>query len=741
MTPEDRRPTRVHAVAPLAECPLDPLPLYRERASTRGPITHSARIETYSPSIEGWSPRRPSPVLTYPLAFEERESVRADGEVRFEWDHSTLRIQVHWPAGTHAYGLGASPGPLLRNGRSLLCWNTDAWCYGEHTPALYQSHPWLLAQLPGGGSLGLLVDTPRRLLASVARDGVEFAVDGEPCVLHRVEAESPGEVLAALAAMIGPIERPPHWALGYHQCRWSYASADEVRAVATRMRAERIPCDAIWLDIDHMDRFRVFTWEPERFPDPPGLIDALAEQGFHTVAIVDPGIAVDEESDTYRAGREGRHFVEDSQGNAIHGRVWPGVCAFPDFTRASTRAWWASLVRRWIEESGLAGVWNDMNEPSVMRTPTGTLPESAQHRGMGGGEHARFHNLYGHLMCAATVAGIRAARPSARPFVLTRSAHLATSHLAATWTGDNMSRWEDLAWAVPMVLSLGLSGQPFSGPDLGGFFGEVDEELFVRWFELGAYLPFCRGHGEKHSPRKEPWSLGRTALGHVRAALERRMRLLPMLVTAFDQAHHRGLPPCRPLWFDDPDLWEVDDAFLLGDDLLVAPILAPGVSERSVPLPKNGAGWFRHGGEGEVWTGGQAHLEAPLGRTPVLARAGSIIVEAKARLHTGEADTLRTWHVYLDPRGRAEGELFEEPGEGLEEIYLRRRIQARLHGGRLAFHLEDRGEFPQPERERRLRLYGLEGGPREAVLPLGDSFELDLESSGGSWKSVFREIP
>lgn len=722
MTPEDPRPHRSLDAPRLADLPLEPCEARVERARTTGEVTHEATLESWSPVVTGWEPA-PSLVLAHDLEHEPAEAPEA--RVRFEWDGSTLRAQVPWEVGTDAFGLGEQVGSLRRNGRTYLGWNTDAWCYGEETPALYQSHPWVLALRPDGTALGVLADTPRRFAAVVAEDGVELQVEAEPCRVHLIEGATPADVLRALAATIGTIGRPPRWALGYHQCRWSYESAREVREVAARLRAERVPCDAIWLDIDYMDRRRMFTWDPEHFPDPESLIEDLDDQGFHTVAIVDPAVVADPTDPTCASGLEGRHFVEDAAGRPVRGRVWPGSCHFPDFTRASTRAWWAGRVKALVEETGLAGLWNDMNEPSVFRTPTRTLPEDAVHRGLGGGSHARFHNLYGHLMAEATHAGVRAARPDARPFVLTRAAHLSTARVAATWTGDNQSRWEDLRWSVPMVLSLGLSGQPFCGPDLGGFFGAPDDELFVRWFELGAYLPFCRAHSEETSARKEPWSLGPDSLLLVREALRRRMRLLPMLATAFEDAHRTGLPVCRPLWFSDRRLRRLDDAFLLGDDLLVAPVLEAGASARDVHLPDAPGGWFEHAGDGARIVDAVTTAYAPLGTCPVYARGGSVIVEAATRLHTGEPDTERTWHVYLDREGRAQGRVFEDRGEGLDEIWLERTIRAEATTDGLRFETADAGTLPQPETTRRVRVVGLpEGGVLERDAPLDEAFVL-----------------
>lgn len=734
MSDTHRRPHLWTGSPKLAELPLE-RPLDRagvpevevQRTRTAPGIAHDASIETWSPILAGGlRPARPGVVLAPGLVSEAIADAGEARRVGFEWDGSTARAQVSWEPGTSAYGLGEQVGPLLRNGRTHLLWNTDAWRYGEETPALYQSHPWVLAVRPDGSALGILADSPRRGLVTVADDGVELAFEAEPFDVHLVEAAHPAEVLRALAALVGAPARPPRWALGYHQCRWSYGTEEEVRRVAARMRAERVPCDAIWFDIDYMDRRRVFTWDRAAFPDPQALIDDLAAEDYHAVAILDPGVAVAEDCELHASGLAGRHFVEDANGEPVAGRVWPGLCHFPDFTRASTRAWWADKVRDFVEDWGFDGLWCDMNEPAVFRTPGRTLPDDAVHRGLGGGEHARFHNLYGQLMAEATRRGLAAARPGKRPFVLTRAGHLGAARHAATWTGDNQSRWEDLRWSIPMVLNLGLSGQPMSGPDLGGFTGAPDAELFERWYELGAWLPFCRGHADKESPRQEPWAFGHEVLTRVRASLEGRMRRLTIWTTLFEEAARTGIPPCRPLFFADPadaGLRAVDDAFLVGEDLLVAPALEAGRRRRRVVLPRHAGGWFPFHADGARVTGREVEFAAPLGTCPVLARAGALVVEGATRRHTREPDVERAWHVFLDDDGRAAGRVFEESSDET----LARTIHAELEGGKLLFRVESEGALRQPEERRSVRVHGLPGGGvLEAEAPLGSEFTLPL---------------
>ena len=600
-----------------AECP---------RAAALG-----CSVTVFEPETErGERPPAQDGVLAERPARRPLAALSAEARRAFEHDGQTMRVQVAWPLGSQAFGLGEVAAPLARIGRNATLWNTDAWAFGEHSPSLYQSHPYLLVLLPDGRALGLLAATPERGLVQVLKDGVEFAFEGAPFELYRIEGPSPQAVTQALSELIGLPAEPPEWALGYHQCRWSYESADEVRRVVGEFKRRNLPLAAIWFDIDYMDRWRVFTWSEQRFPDPAGLLAELRAQGVRTVAILDPGVALAADYSVYAEGLAGDHFVTLEDGRPATGRVWPGLCHFPDFSRAETRAWWAGLVRELLARTPLDGLWCDMNEPAVFRTPTKTLSPRARHRGLSGGSHGRFHNLYGQWMAEATRQGALAARPGERPFVLTRAGHLGAARFAATWTGDNQARLEDLGWAVSMVLSLGLCGQPFSGPDVGGFFGDPEPELFERWFELGPYLPFFRGHSDKGSCRKEPWSFGPRVEASVRGNLLLREALRPRLARLMAEAARTGLPAARPLFFAAPgraDLAAVGDQFLLGDDLLVAPVLERGARERRVVFPPGRwrAIWPEHGAPDERFDGedGPRTLPAPLGRAPAFLRDGA----------------------------------------------------------------------------------------------------------------------
>ncbi|GJU27357.1 heteroglycan glucosidase 1 [Tanacetum coccineum] len=394
-------------------------------------------------------------------------------------------IYFELPAGTSFYGTGEVSGQLERTGKRVFTWNTDAWGYGTGTTSLYQTHPWVLAILPNGEALGILADTTKRCEIDLRKDSTVKLIAPSPFpVITFGPFASAIEVLTSLSHAVGTVFMPPKWSLGYQQCRWSYDSDLRVREIAKTFREKGIPCDVIWMDIDYMDGFRCFTFDQETFPNPKSLADDLHEGGFKAIWMLDPGIKHEKGYFVYDSGSEKDLWVQTADGKPFVGEVWPGPCVFPDFTQEKARSWWANLVKDFIS-NGVDGIWNDMNEPAVFKSITKTMPESNIHRGdaeLGGHQnHLHYHNVYGMLMARSTYEGMKLANPNKRPFVLTRAGFIGSQRYAATWTGDNLSTWEHLHMSISMVLQLGLSGQPLSGPDIGGFAGNATPKLFGKY--------------------------------------------------------------------------------------------------------------------------------------------------------------------------------------------------------------------------------------------------------------------
>ena len=534
-----------------------------------------------------------------------------------------IEVSFELSAGARVYGCGERTGRLNKRGRQLAFWATDQRPDTPRDDPLYQAIPfWLVAD--GPSTVGLFLDHGGRSrldLGASRPDRWTASVRGAAFDLYVFAGPDARVILDRYSQLTGRPFLPPRWALGYHQSRWGYDSADEVLRVARELRQRRIPCDAIHLDIDYMDRHQVFTWDTARFPDPRGLVRELRAQGLRLVPIVDPGVGARARDRTYREGVRGSYFCRNSSGRPYIGRVWPGAAAFPDFERAATRRWWSRHLARALLDLGIEGIWNDMNEPSNLARSK-TIPDAVL-QGDPGHErrHRDVHNLYAIRMCAATYDALRQAHPDQRPFVLSRSGYAGIQRYAAVWLGDNSAWWDHLAASIPMALGMGLSGVPFVGADVGGFDDDVEPELFVRWMQVGALLPFFRNHCALKRRAQEPWAFGPEVEALVRDAIGLRYRLLPYLEQQFALAHETGMPIARPLWLDhpgDPATYELDDEFLFGPDLLVAPVLTPGARARAVYLPVGE--WIdfhtRRAHRGESWI----LAEAPLGRIPLFVR-------------------------------------------------------------------------------------------------------------------------
>ncbi len=556
------------------------------------------------------------------------------------------------------YGTGEVFGDLNRKGKNVTLWNTDNYAYQKDGgKRLYQSHPWILGVRSDGTSFGILIDNTWKQHI-ILTNPIEVVTEGPAPRVIVIEKDSPQEVLKTLAELTGKMEMPPLWALGFQQCRYSYTPDTRVKEIADEYRERQIPCDVIWMDIDYMQNYKIFTFDSVAFSNPKEVNDYLHSVDFKAVWMIDPGVKKEEGYHVYVQGTAEDCWVKTADQKDFVGSVWPGPCVFPDFTRPETCQWWGTLYKDFMA-TGVDGVWNDMNEPSVFDGPDGTMPEDNWHRGGGdlpAGPHLRYHNAYGMMMVKASRDGIMKVNPQKRPFVLSRSNFIGGQRYAATWTGDNASTWEHMKVAVPMILNLGLSGQPFSGPDIGGFKGDANEELLANWMAVGAFYPFSRNHTENNSINQEPWAFGKKVETVSRVALERRYRLMPYLYTLFHEASVSGLPVMRPVFFADPKdtlLRDEQDAFLLGTDLLVVPQYAENPS-----LPKGVWKTISLLEKGKEDDGYQAILKQ---------RAGSIIPLTKVIQSTEELNTdSLTILVALNDEGKANGNVYIDAGDGFE---------------------------------------------------------------------------
>ncbi|MER5416663.1 glycoside hydrolase family 31 protein [Streptomyces virginiae] len=579
------------------------------------------------------------------------------------------------PADARFFGLGGrAAGPRLRDGAYRL-WNTDPkGGFGPGVDPLYLTMPVQMVVADAGTHLVFHDNSwDGRVVLREGEEGAGSGADRPGASELRMEGGplrcwvlvgTPARVLQGWSGLTGAAAVPPEWALGYQHARWGFGSAEEVRRVVAGYASRGLALSAVHLDIDHYDGHRVFTVDAEKFPDLPGLARELGDIGVRLVSIVDPAVkAGDGVHASGLSVGSGGAFVRDARGAEVRGEVWPGECAYPDFTDPAVREWWGGLYEERLKQ-GFAGFWHDMNEP-VSFAPFGdsTLPRSARHALDGaGGDHREGHNVYALGMARAGWEGLVRLRPDERPFLFSRSGWAGMQRYGGTWSGDVESSWEGLRASLALVLGLGLCGVPYSGPDVGGFGGSPSPELYVRWLQLGAYLPLFRTHSAIWAGRREPWEFGPEVAEQAAAVMAERERLRPYFVTLAHLARRTGAPYARPLWWGSPEerqLRDCEDTFLLGDALLVAPVLECGADRRAVRLPR---GRWYDTATGAAYEGpGQILLDAPQGRIPVLARAGSVL---PVRAGSGGGVELEVW---APARGRTGGGVvIRDPGPGFE---------------------------------------------------------------------------
>jgi alpha-glucosidase len=670
------------------------------------------KVAVFYPAHYDASQHEPSPIFEHEpaalLPLPADWKVRAAFSERGGKQVATIPLEQ----GVDLYGTGEVTGPLRRNGRTISLWNVDTPAYsvdgGSH---LYQSHPWVMGIRPDGSAFGIIADNTWKQSIRTSDREVVFESEGPAFRVVVIERESPKALMQALVDLTGKMELPPLWSLGYQQCRFSYHPDTRVMEIADLLRQHQIPSDVIWMDIHYMDGYRVFTFDPKEFSDPKGLNDYLHSKNFKAVYMIDPGVKAEQGYFVDDQGMAGDYYIKDKDGKPFVAPVWPGPCHFPDFTRPEVRTWWATLYPKYMA-TGIDGVWNDMNEPTAFECPQNIMPADNRHGGGDGwtaGNHLRYHNMYGMQMVRASRQGLLLSNPQKRPFILSRSNFLGGHRYAATWTGDNLSSPEQMKLSVPMTLTLGLSGQPFNGPDIGGFCENTTAELLADWTAIGVFFPFVRNHTIDGSINQEPWAFTPEVLNSCRTAIERRYLLMPYIYTLFREASIDGMPVMRPVFMADAkdlSLRGEDQAFLLGGDLMVIPRWAEKVAH-----PDNGS-W-------QVVNLSSLHsplstLHSDKYQAELRQRPGSIIPLANLAQSTTEmrTDSL-TLLVCLDGEGKAVGELYEDEGDGFkyrEGQYRMNRFEASLEKKMLTLSLlQTDGKMQQPQ-QRWLRIAYVKDG-------------------------------
>lgn len=591
-------------------------------------------------------------------------------EENYEYGGNTVKMSKITQVGESFYGMGDKATHSNLKGKRIENWVTDQYAYAKDQDPLYKAIPFYVG-LNKGRAYGIFFDNSFRThfdFAHERRNTTSFWADGGDLNYYFFYGPEIANVVGSYSNLTGTPELPPMWALGYHQSKWSYYPESNVKDIAKQFREERIPCDAIYLDIDYMDGFRCFTWDKNLFPDPKRMIKELEEDGFKTVVMIDPGIKVDRKYWVYNEALEKGFFCKRGDGPLMSGKVWPGECHFPDFTNPKVREWWAELYKEFMTEYGVHAVWNDMNEPAVMEVPSKTAPLDTRHDYDGHPcTHRKAHNVYGMQMVRATYEGVKKYVYPKRPFVITRAAFAGTQRFSSTWTGDNVATWEHLWVANVQAQRMCMSGYSFVGSDIGGFAEQPNGELFARWVQLGVFHPFCRVHSSGDHGDQEPWSFGTEITDIVRKFIEIRYQLLPYLYTMFYNYSKEHKPMLQSLVvFDQEDVQTHfrTDEFVFGEQILVCPVQEPSAQGRRMYIPRGN--WYDFWTDKLVEGGKEYWVDAGLDSMPIYVKEGAIIPKYPVQQYVGE---LALEELLLDTYykvGTESSEVYEDAQDGYD---------------------------------------------------------------------------
>lgn len=622
------------------------------------------------------------------------------------------------------FGLGDKPDHLNLKGKRFENWVTDSYAYGKSTDPIYKAIPFYTG-LHHNKAYGIFFDNTFRSyfdFGNERRNVTSFWAQGGEMNYYFIYGPQMQDVVENYTDLTGkPHQLPPLWALGYHQCKWSYYPESNVKEITKKFRDLKIPCDAIYLDIDYMDGFRCFTWNKDHFPDPKRMVKELAADGFKVVAIIDPGIKIDKEYSVFKEALDKDYFCKRADGPYMKGKVWPGECYFPDFTKSEVRDWWSGLFKELIEEVGIKGVWNDMNEPAVMEVPNKTFPDDVRHDYDGNPcSHRKAHNVYGMQMARATYQGLKKFNYPKRPFVITRAAYSGTQRYTSTWTGDNVATWEHLWIANVQAQRMAMSGFSFVGSDIGGFAEQPQGELFTRWIQLGIFHPFCRVHSSGDHGDQEPWAFDEDVTDVVRKFVELRYQLLPYLYTAFWNLVEHGTPLLKSLvMFDQEDnqTHYRTDEFIFGDKILVCPIQEPNAKGRRMYIPRGQ--WYNYWTDELIEGGKEKWVDAEIDSMPIFVLEGAVIPKYPIQQYVGEKKIEEvTLDVYFK-EGKERSQLFDDAHDGYDYTkgrYSLRTFKLTGKANELIIQQHKEGKYITTYENFKLHIHGLPFEVKEIQL-------------------------
>ncbi|RIA86837.1 glycosyl hydrolases family 31 protein [Glomus cerebriforme] len=608
----------------------------------------------------------------------------------------SIGLDISFPGFGHVYGIPEHTTTLsLKETRGgdggyndpYRLYNLDVFEYDLDSPtALYGSIPFMLAHRKGASAAILWLNAAETWIDIVkSKDDKSFLGFGKatPSTHTHWFSESgiidvfaflgptTSDIFEQYGSLTGFTALPQSFAIGYHQCRWNYLNQRDVAEVDAGFDENDIPYDVIWLDIEHTDGKKYFTWDKTKFSDPEKMQKDIGRKGRKMVTIVDPHVKRDDNYYIYKEAKDLDILIKDKDGKAFDGWCWPGSSVYPDWTNPKAQDWFVKKFAfdQYEGSTEYLFIWNDMNEPAVFSGPEITAPKDLIH--YEGWEHRNLHNLFGMAFHAATSQGlINRTNPNHRPFVLSRSFFVGSQRFGPIWTGDNFAKWDHLAASSPMLLTIGISGIPFSGADVGGFFGNPEPELLVRWYQTGAFQPFFRGHAHIDTKRREPWLFGEPYTSYIRDAIRQRYILLPFWYTLFQEASTNGMPIIRPMFVvfpDNEETFAMEDQYFVGNSLLVKPITSQGQTSTEVYFAGKDI-YYDYYTFKKVQGSGKVRVDVLMNKIPVFLRGGSIIPRRQRFRRSSLAmySDPFTLIVALNKKGEATGTLYLDDGKSYE---------------------------------------------------------------------------
>lgn len=637
-----------------------PLPV---RTTQKDPLTKLVFANGAS-AYQSGTPFKTGALIATAKSQEQASEIPYFQLTRDEWGS---KLTAPLGRSDRVFGLGEMLGGLDKRGKHYRLFAKDDASHSPDKAGLYGSHPFGIVY--GERTFGFFLDFPGEIHIDAAckkRAELEVFIGSHDFSLIIIEGLTPLEIIRKYLELVGPPYLPPQWAFGFQQSRYSYPDRGAIEEIAKNFRTLKIPCDAVYFDIDYMKDYKCFTIDEQKFPGIKDLLADLRTHGIKAIPILDPGIKVEHGYDVYQSGLDGDHFCRTKDDLPFVGAVWPGLVCFPDFFNPKTQRWWAG----WVDELmslGFGGLWNDMNEPAIFYTPRGLerlrekvlLETETRDLGKepvrfisslgdfwhseeyyrefyhrpGKGEpvqHLAVHNLYGTMMTNSSAQALKK-EGAERYFLLSRSSYPGAHRNAVIWTGDNASWWEQLLTHIRMLLSLNMCGFFYSGADIGGFVHDASPELVTRWMELGVLTPLYRNHSTLGSRQQEPWAFDQEITEILRDVVTLRYALFPYIYSEFRRSVESLTPFAKPLFFDFPSerTLEIEDQFMAGSGLMAAPVIQANASGRYVHLPERS--WLfwnasRHDERNcRVFAPGDYYIEAGLAQLPLFILENSVI--------------------------------------------------------------------------------------------------------------------